>query len=574
MIRGANGRQRAAAMLWSVAASACAGDSRAGSDLRIEGIALAAAATDTGPAFEIPRARDASTDTTSGEPELPRLTIDSRVAATPSLGRRLHARTAGALTAALRDARPGDVILLVPGTSYVGNFRLPRPRAAGAGWITLRTEGDLPAEGTRISPSTGATLPRILTPNASPALATEPGAHHLRVMGLEVSAVPSVHTVYALVALGEADATQSTPASVPHHIVLDRVYVHGSPTLDLRRCVALNSAWTAVVDSHLGECHSNNGDSQAIWGGNGPGPFSIVGNRLEGAGENVMFGGSDPAIRGLVPSDIEIRRNHFVKPLAWRGKWAAKNLLELKNGQRVLVEGNVFENSWVSAQIGFAVVLWSVNQDGRAPWTTTRDVTFRLNTISNVAHGFQLNDRAEQPSVAMARVTIAHNLVRDVGAPALGDGGGRLFQVNGRVADLRIEHNTTGSAGPWLLFVAQPIAPLPRMRVLNNVAFATSIALRSDFDNGERAWATYAGAAGGTMRGNVLAGAVGGLPAGNSSPVGPAADATASIGFRNPRAGDYALASSSSFRRRATDGTDPGVDAAALARATAGVTQP
>ena len=44
-------------------------------------------------------------------------------------------------------------------------------------------------------------------------------------------------------------------------------------------------------------------------GWNGPGPFLIENNYLEAAGENVMFGGSDPSIANLVPSNITIRRN-------------------------------------------------------------------------------------------------------------------------------------------------------------------------------------------------------------------------------------------------------------------------
>ena len=31
-----------------------------------------------------------------------------------------------------------------------------------------------------------------------------------------------------------------------------------------------------------------------------------------------MFGGADPTIPNLVPSDIEIRDNYFFKPLSWK----------------------------------------------------------------------------------------------------------------------------------------------------------------------------------------------------------------------------------------------------------------
>lgn len=71
-----------------------------------------------------------------------------------------------------------------------------------------------------------------------------------------------------------------------------------------------------MVDSHLSEAHVVGFDAQAICGVNGPGPFKIVNNYLEGSGENIMFGGADPAIRDLVPSDIEFRGNHCFKPLS------------------------------------------------------------------------------------------------------------------------------------------------------------------------------------------------------------------------------------------------------------------
>lgn len=82
-----------------------------------------------------------------------------------------------------------------------------------------------------------------------------------------------------------------------------------------RRGIALNSRATAAIDSHLADFKEDGADSQAICGWNGPGPFKIVNNYREGMGENVMFGGADPSIRDLVPTGIEIRRNHFAKPL-------------------------------------------------------------------------------------------------------------------------------------------------------------------------------------------------------------------------------------------------------------------
>ena len=113
--------------------------------------------------------------------------------------------------------------------------------------------------------------------------------------------------------------------------MIDRSYLHGNDAGNYRRGVALNGARLAVVDSYLENFHDANTDSQAIAGWNGPGPFKIVNNFLEAASENILFGGSDPAFVGLVPSDIEVRRNLSTKRLAWRTAGVpVKNAFELK----------------------------------------------------------------------------------------------------------------------------------------------------------------------------------------------------------------------------------------------------
>ncbi len=159
----------------------------------------------------------------------------------------------------------------------------------------------------------------------------------------------------------------------------------------------MNSARTAVVDSYLSDFHETNTDTQAIASWNGSGPFKIVNNYLEGASENVLFGGADPGIPNLVPSDIEIRNNYFNKPLTWKVddpsyagiQWNVKNLLELKNAQRVLVDGNVFEHNWQDGQTGFAILVTPRNQGGTAPWSVTQDITFTNNIVRHVGNAVE-----------------------------------------------------------------------------------------------------------------------------------------------------------------------------------------
>src|SRR5438105_15414368 len=148
----------------------------------------------------------------------------------------------------------------------------------------------------------------------------------------------------------------------------------------------MNGRWVAVLDSYVADFKEQGNDSQALGGWNGLGPFAIGNNYLEAAGENIMFGGADPSITNLVPSDIEIRGNYVFKPLSWQGStWQIKNLFELKNAQRVLVDGNIFEHNWAAAQDGFSILFTVRNQGGTAPWSVVQDVTFTHNIVRHVA---------------------------------------------------------------------------------------------------------------------------------------------------------------------------------------------
>ncbi|HYP28512.1 MAG TPA: hypothetical protein VE262_17495, partial [Blastocatellia bacterium] len=317
-------------------------------------------------------------------PELPRVYLNT--AYVPATGSTIRVPAGGNLQTALNAANPGDVIVLDAGATYIApsdGFVLPYK--AGSGWITIQTSNlaGIPAEGTRVNPSVhSAAMPKILARDAGPAIvavtrAGQSAPHHYRFVGIEIALAPTVTFNHGLVRFGENNDVQNTMAAVPHDLIIDRCYIHGRADATLARGVGLNSARSAVIDSYISECHGVGFDTQAIAGWNGPGPFKIVNNYLEGAGENVMFGGADPKIPDLVPSDIEFRRNYCYKPLSWKvdepnygGRhWSVKNIFELKNARRVLVDGNVFENNWVDGQNGTAILFTVRNQEGTAPWS-------------------------------------------------------------------------------------------------------------------------------------------------------------------------------------------------------------
>jgi hypothetical protein len=292
------------------------------------------------------------------------------------VGSTIRVPSGGDLQAALNNARPGDTILLARDGSYLGSFVLPARRGDDDRVITVRTEGDadLPREGERMTPSAAEHLAKLRSPNGSPALQTAPGARGWRIALAEIQATRD--GAGTIVALGDASSAQHSLESVPSHLTLDRLYIHGDPERGQRRGIALNSSSTAITGCYISDIKAIGVDSQAIAGWNGPGDYTIQNNYLEAAGENIMFGGGDPAIPDLVPTKIVVRDNLLSKPLAWRepgaAKWQIKNLFELKNARGVIVEHNVMERSWQQAQTGYAVLFTVRNRTAAARGARSR----------------------------------------------------------------------------------------------------------------------------------------------------------------------------------------------------------
>jgi hypothetical protein len=221
----------------------------------------------------------------------------------------------GDLQAALNKALPGDTILLQAGATFTGNFVLPKK--TGSTFITVRSStagSSLPGAGVRMTPAYAGLLPKIRSPNTASAIQTATGAHHWRLQFLELRANSGGYG--EIVRLGSSSETVA--ANQPHHLLLDRLYIHGDSKLGSKRGIALNSADTSILSSYISDIKAQGLDSQAICGWNGPGPYLIENNFLEATGENVLFGGPNPAIQGLVPANITLRRNLISKNVRWQ----------------------------------------------------------------------------------------------------------------------------------------------------------------------------------------------------------------------------------------------------------------
>lgn len=372
---------------------------------------------------------------------LPQAHVNVAIPVQTQSGIKISVKAGGNLQAALDQARPGDTVELQAGATFTapsGGFIL-RPKN-GTSWITIQSSAMANlAPGRRVTPLDARYMARIVQPGSGVAITLQQTASYYRLQGLEVTSTNmvggpnSLGMSFGLVSLGLNNETSTT--RVPHHIILDRMYIHGHPKLHCKWGVNLNSAHAAVINSYLSELHTVGQDGQAITSTVSQGPLLIHNNRLEAATENVMFGGAAIPNNSVLPADITITRNYFYTPETWNPKsskfipvgypatrWLKKNLLEFKVGRRVLVEGNVFDGSWVDGQTGIAILIKSSNQTVPSNFAVSEHITVRNNLIKNAASPISLAGATAGTTVVTHHLLVENNLAYDMNvAPFNGD---------------------------------------------------------------------------------------------------------------------------------------------------------
>jgi len=553
-----------------------------------------------------------------GPAELPREYVNSSLRNTPAGGKTWTVGSGQDLQQVLAGASCGDVIRLEAGATFSGNFVIPDKKCDDSHWIIIRTsspDSSLSPEGTRLTPCYAgvpslpgrpqvncATTANVLAKiefngrGGSGPLTFSSGANHYRLIGLEVTRTASPAEIYNLIQF-------SGPAD---HVVFDRLWIHGTPKDTTVRGILLGGArYTAVVDSYFTDFHciaqtSACADAQAISGGLGDnpmGPYKITNNFLEAGAECIIFGGGRAT---KVPADIEVSHNHMFKPLTWmKGEpgyvggtngnpFVVKNLFELKNAQRVLLEGNILENSWGGfTQVGFAILLTPKNPGGCAPCQVT-DVTIRYNYVSHVGGGLQIANALSDNGAALdgQRYSI-HDIVIDDIDPKRYNGPGELAQISVNpgaplLQNVTINH-VTAFPPSMLLVVGDMVAASGQMK---NFVLTNSIVSAGKYP----VWSTGGGPVNCafhdtprttfdacfinyTFASNAIIDAppaysASSWPPGNFFPSSPGAVRFAK--YNGGNGGDYRLEPSSPYKSKGTDGKDLGADWDAVHAATAG----
>ena len=491
-------------------------------------------------------------------------------AAEPALevaGNIITVKAGGNFQDALNRAKAGDTIMLQAGATFTGNFNLPKK--AGDEFITIRTsaaDAQLPPADARLDPKKyAAALPKIVTANSDSVISAVNGAHHFRFVGVEFSVAKPQLDVWKLITIG--DDEQTTAAQVPHHIVFDRCFVHAHPqqTGKVRSGLSINGSNIEILNSNISDFRLPDDEGHAIVAWNAPGPFRIVNNYIEASGINVLFGGAT-AHKGMNPADLEFRRNHVTKKLEWRGKQSVKNLFELKDMRRAVVEENVFENNWASAQDGTAIVFTPASlQSGED--ARVEDVTFRSNILRRTANAIGMTGTdygdPKYPNLPVQNrsVKIENNLFAEIGGSWGEQSAGRFLLLTSGAGpdDLTVNHNTIINSGNLLVLDG---GPSKNFIFTNNIAFHNEYGVISvgarDGGIGKNALQAYMGKY--VFRKNVVIGADSKrYPFENFYP-----SEVGSLKFVDFNAGNFQLSDSSGIKGKGTDGKDIGCDYAAI----------
>lgn len=570
-----------------------------------------------------------------GPAELPRTYLQTPVANTPAPGSTTFVPAGGSLQTALNNANCGDTIELQAGATFSGIFTLPAKACDAQHWIIVRTsapDSSLPAEGTRMTPCYAgiASLPgrpsfncsspqnvlaAIVDPqiNSTGPIVLASGANYYRLLGLEITRAVGTGIDYQLV---------SVPSGAAGHLILDRVWLHGTTQDDTKEAINFGGmTYAALIDSYATDFHCTAvtgacTDAKVIGGGNSQypgGPFKITGNFLEASGENILLGGGSAT---TTPADIEIRHNHFFKPLTWLPgqpgfvggasghPFMVKNLLELKNAQRVLVEGNIFEYSWGGfSQPGYMLLLAPKNQASGCPICQVTDVTIRYNTFSHAGGGFQLENVPDDNGAIGKdgeRYSIHDVTVDDINktlyAATPGSSNGNFMQiiswwpVSGQIQHLKVDHVTAFPDPSAKLFPVTNNLSYPQMTdltVTNSILGQAKYPVWSSQGSAtdcsvsllpltifNTCFSPY------TFNDNALintgAGSCGSQsctaaswPSGNFFPASPSA--VGFTNFNNGIGGDYTLLPTSPYKNAGSDGNDLGADINVIQNAIAGV---
>lgn len=527
-------------------------------------------------------------------------------------------------------------IVMTAGQTFTENVILPAK--ACAQYVRVRSSKiqELP-DGVRVVEADASKMPKIIAPNdsinATIRTAGVSGTGYWSLEGLEISSPASMSgslRQFTLVGLPEDSTGENQLSKTPHHIRIDRSWLHGITDVEgPQRCVGAHARNVEITNSRIDNCKFNSGgDSQGIFIQNGPGPFFVVNNYIEGGSENVLIGQGpgNSAIRWLTQRGIVFLGNHFYKRRSWKyseasgvptwtpcldgekyrntsgGQWYicnsnvwsttanqsrvfVKNLFEFKEGQAARIEGNSFDGNWRDGQLGGNFL---INQSDTVE-LNVRGVLLKSNKWRYGQAFWGTGYFGTSAAVFTGDITVENNLQEDLGTALYGyagaNGGSNIFAYGWRLRarNIKFIHNTiTAPSGQNLNNLTKSdsgTASVPGpMNISDNVFSPASFNWNRDgyASNGWCSWRDSIQRLGDLrLANNLIAGGSAstgdspGCPGYVEFPTSTVFGTNFATTFTDSVARDWTMKAGGPGKAAASDGTDAGVDFTVLNAATA-----
>ncbi len=376
----------------------------------------------------------------------------------PAPTRILNASNLTELLNAYNQCIGGEHIVIPAGTILQGSIELPARNFRD--YVTIRSSAAMPDLAVRVSPQQpGLVVFRGTYSNEVP-VTIKNRAGKIKFSGIKFEPFPGTPDYvanYYLLQIGEAFG-QSVPEDNPSKIILEHCVINPPDNVQVVHAILNDGYKVSILSSWLGNIKTyGSQDSQAIFGLDGRGAHVYNNTYFEAASESIIYGGSNNRIDGMVPTNIEFRRCFFTKRLSWRTNITnsvgdtinAKNLFETKNARRMYVEGSVFTNHWDALRSQYnAITLKSSadipNSGQGVPWAVSEDIVFENNRLSHINGGFTVVRDAPYGSISFdtlkpQHIKLLNVLFDDMTIGRWGDNRTWAFYTNG-VDDFRIEH--------------------------------------------------------------------------------------------------------------------------------------
>jgi regulation of enolase protein 1 (concanavalin A-like superfamily) len=469
---------------------------------------------------------------------------------------------------------------------YQGSLNTRQP--AGTAQILIQSSAiaSLPGLHQRINPAAHAQfMPKLLTTTAnSPVLQPRFGEvpAYYKFEGIDFQASSTQDT--AIVAVGDPEQITSE-TKMPHNFVFWHCAFRptSESSVNIKNAITVNGHSVTVLDSYLGPNSYHGNESHGIGLTYGT-KLSFVNNFNGAASIPILVGGATSLIEGATSADIEYRQNYNFRNPAWQTDTsrarAIKNLFELKNAIRVVVEGNRMENNWVDAQAGHAILFQCVFDSG--DWCKIEDVDFRNNFILNSTSIGTVNGREYMRGTNVRRMAFRNNLWQNINPPAYGNSSNPTphLSISRGPLDIRLEHNTfrQPNGNKTVSLVGDPDGDNTGEERTAGFIWRNNIA--DGWGCGFFGDSTSCGLSGINhyLHGYVISHSV---AVGDSSTLYPSTTPSgnmmfpsteAAVGFTNPAANDWSLLTSSAYKGGGSGGSDPGVNWTVLQSAIAHTT--